>query len=46
MIGNIIPTPKSIKKISGKFELKDIFNISFNDNEFTKYSEALPNNFL
>ncbi len=34
MIGNIIPTPKSIKKISGKFELKDIFNISFNDNEF------------
>ena len=34
MIGNIIPTPKSIKKISGKFELKDTFNISFNDNEF------------
>ena len=34
MIGNIIPTPKSIKKITGKFELKDIFNISFNDNEF------------
>ena len=34
MIGNIIPTPKSIKKIRGKFELKDTFNISFNDNEF------------
>ena len=34
MIGNIIPTPKSIKKISGKFELKDKFNISFNNNEF------------
>ena len=34
MIGNIIPTPKSIKKISGNFELKDTFNISFNDNEF------------
>ena len=35
MIGNIIPTPKSIKKIRGKFEVKDTFNISFNDNEFT-----------
>ena len=35
MIGNIIPTPKSIKKINGKFELEDTFNISFNDNEFT-----------
>ena len=35
MIGNIIPTPKSIKKISGKFEVKDTFNISFNGNEFT-----------
>ena len=34
MIGNIIPTPKSIKKIRGKFEVKDTFNISFNDNEF------------
>ena len=34
MIGNIIPTPKSIKKISGKYEVKDTFNISFNDNEF------------
>ena len=35
MIGDIIPTPKSIKKISGKYELKDTFNISFNDDEFT-----------
>ena len=34
MIGNIIPTPKSIKKISGKYEVKDTFNISFNDNKF------------
>ena len=34
MIGNIIPTPKSIKKIRGKFEVKDTFNVSFNDNEF------------
>jgi len=35
MIGDIIPTPKSIKKISGKYDLKDTFNISFNDDEFT-----------
>ena len=35
MIGDIIPTPKSIKKISGKYELKDTFNISFNNDEFT-----------
>ena len=44
MIGNIIPTPKSIKKIRGKFELKDTFNISFNDNEFADVIDIYSNN--
>ena len=44
MIGNIIPTPKSIKKIRGKFEVKDTFNISFNDNEFTDVIDLYINN--
>ncbi len=44
MIGNIIPTPKSIKKISGKFEVKDTFNISFNDNEFADVIDLYFNN--
>lgn len=44
MIGNIIPTPKSIKKIRGKFEVKDTFNISFNDNEFADVIELYSNN--
>ena len=39
MIGDIIPTPKSIKKISGKYELKDT--------ETTKTgSEKLEKSFL
>ena len=44
MIGNIIPTPKSIKKIRGKFEVKDTFNISFNDNEFADVIDLYSNN--
>ena len=44
MIGNIIPTPKSIKKIRGKFEVKDTFNISFNDNEFADVIDLYFNN--
>ena len=44
MIGNIIPTPKSIKKIRGKFEVKDTFNISFNDNEFADVIDLFFNN--
>ena len=44
MIGNIIPTPKSIKKIRGKFEVKDTFNISFNDNEFADVIDLYLNN--
>ena len=44
MIGNIIPTPKSIKKIRGKFEVKDTFNISFNDNEFADVIDLYINN--
>ena len=44
MIGNIIPTPKSIKKIKGKFEVKDTFNISFNDNEFADVIDLYSNN--
>ena len=44
MIGNIIPTPKSIKKIKGKFEVKDTFNISFNDNEFADVIDLYFNN--
>ena len=44
MIGNIIPTPKSIKKIRGKFEVKDTFNISFNDNEFADVIDIYSNN--
>ena len=44
MIGNIIPTPKSIKKIRGKFEVKDTFNISFNDDEFADVIDLYSNN--
>ena len=44
MIGNIIPTPKSIKKIKGKFEVKDTFNINFNDNEFADVIDLYSNN--
>ena len=46
MIGNIIPTPKSIKKIRGKFEVKDTFNISFNDNEFADVIDLYFNNLI
>ena len=41
MIGNIVPTPKTIKKLDGKFEIRDNFILKLPEENFNEYKDEI-----